>query len=127
LGGGEQQADGDPDGFVDIVGLPLVIGLHHFEYNDEPRRDFEEGFVLVRAERLEILAPLIADAPAIELALFFLGGGPDFGLDRGAADRDKAPGLFVGARWRGPCGSDNVLDGLQRNRAVGVLRWRTMS
>ncbi len=74
--GGDQEARGDADRFLDVVvtDLAAVFGdtVALGEDGDQPRRLFEEGLADVRAQRLEGVQPFLRCFLQVELALLSL-------------------------------------------------------
>jgi hypothetical protein len=120
--GGEQDADGDTDRFLDVVVLGVVLRAVHeprrltvlAEDHDQVRRVLQEGLPPVGPQRGQGLEPLGRRPPLVEVPLLGLGGPADPALDVGIAHHHELPGLTVRARRRAGRGGDRLVNDIDR-------------
>lgn len=75
---GQQQADGDAYGFVDVIHLSIIVRAAQLKDHDQPRGDFKKRLVLVGAKCPQVGEPLVVGFARVELALFRLCAQADF-------------------------------------------------
>ena len=97
---GQQEADGDPDRLLDVVGLRRVGALVDLEDRDQRGRLDEERLLGVGAEPRQRLQPLGRRSALVELPLLRLGGRPQTTAHLRVGDDHEPPGLDVGSAGR---------------------------
>lgn len=102
---GEEDAAGDPDSDIVVLGLVLVTvcvprhGVIDPEDDDQARGGLEKLLLPVRTERRRPGEPFSRGPRFVKLALFLFGGVTNLSLDVGVADDDESPRLEIRAGW----------------------------
>ena len=76
--GGDEEAGGQADGFLGVVGFATIISFGFLEDGDEGGSGFEEGFLSVGAEMAQGVELVLWGAAAVEFCFFDFGGLSDF-------------------------------------------------
>lgn len=97
VGGGQEHACRDADGFVEVVDLSSIVGGAEGHDDDEPGDGVDVGFVRVGLEGFEVLEPSVGGTVVVELFLDLFDGDADLVFDLWIGDCYEAPGLFVGS------------------------------
>jgi len=96
VGGGEEHAGSDADGFVEVVDLAAVVCCAERHDDDEPGYGVDVGFVWVGFEGFEVIEPAVGGFVVVEVAFDLFDGDSDGVFHFRIGDGDESPGLFVG-------------------------------